>query len=141
MIDSDIMRQILALQRDVGRLQLQETPRNAILLASVASISLNVSTKTALYTVPAGKSCVVTAVCVRAASAGLSATFGFGFDASCTDVIAQATHTELTGATLYTVLTAKAGAKLGAAADVFGVKVSAGTQVATVTIDVYGRVF
>lgn len=78
-------------------------------------------------------------MCVRAASAGLSATFGFGFDAGCTDVIAQATHNELTGATLYTVLYAKAGAKLGAAADVLGLKVSAGTQAATVTVDVYGR--
>ena len=119
-----------------------ETPRSPK-LATVAGVDLNVDPKTTLYTVPAGMSCIVTHVIIRLASANLTtANYGFGFDANATDVIAAATHTELTGNTLYTVLYAKAGAKLGAATNVFGVKCATKQGGAsTVTIDVYGRIF
>jgi len=112
-------------------------------LATVTGVNLNTTTKTTLYTVPTGYSCVINHVVVRAASTSLTtANYGFGFDAGGSDVITAATHTELTGSTLYTRLEAKAGAKLGAAADVFGVK--CGTPqggAATVTIDVYGTLY
>lgn len=111
-----------------------------MLLSSTASVDLNTTSKTTLYTVPAGKSAVITMVIIRAASTSLTtANYGLGFDAGGSDVVTGATHTELTGATLYTKLQAKAGAKLGAAGDVFGLKCSVAQGApATVTVDVYG---
>jgi hypothetical protein len=114
------------------------------LLSTTSSVDFNTATATTLYTCPAGKSCVVTKVVIRTASTSLTtASVSFGWNsASFNDVIANATHTELTGSTLYTILSPKVGAKLGAAADVF--KVLANTQqggAATVTIDVFGFAF
>lgn len=141
MSEQELVRRIMSLEKQLERVQAVEYPQAIRLLSSTASVSLAGSSKTALYTVPAGRSCVVTHVVVRAASTNLNtASYGFGFDAGASDVIAGATHTELTGSTLYTVLTAKAGAKAGAAGDIFGIKCSA-TQSATVTIDVFGRIY
>jgi hypothetical protein len=51
-------------------------------------------------------------------------------------------HSELTGATLYTVIKAKDGATRGAAAEVFGLKCSiAQGAAATVDVDVFGYLF
>lgn len=113
-------------------------------LSSSALVDLNTATASTLYTVPTGKTAVVTKVILRLASTSLStASISFGFNStSFNDVIANATHTELTGATLYTILVAKIGAKLGAAADVL--KVLCNTLqggAATATIDVYGFLY
>lgn len=114
------------------------------LLASVSSVNLNTATPTTLYTVPAGKSAIINKVVMRLASTSLTTvSWSIGFNsASFNDVIANATHTELTGATLYSVLAAKAGAKVGAAADVL--KLLANTLqggAATATVDVYGYLY
>lgn len=114
------------------------------LLSSTAGVDLNTATPSTLYTVPVGKSAVITKIVIRLASASLTtASISFGFNsAAFNDVIANATHTELTGNTLYTVLQAKAGAKIGAAGDVL--KVLANTLqggAATVTISVYGYLY
>lgn len=113
------------------------------LLASVASVNMNTGTATTLYTAPTGKSVVITKVVIRKASTSLTtASISFGWNAGTdNDVIADATHTELTGNTLYTILVAKTGAKVG-------VQGTNGTfavicnilqgGAATVTIDVYG---
>lgn len=111
------------------------------LLASVPNVDLNSATPNSLYTVPAAKKAVITKVVIRNASISLdTASYSLGFnDPDYNNVIADATHTELTGATLYTILSAKAGAALGNAADVL--KLLANTQqgaAATVTVDVYG---
>ena len=113
------------------------------LLTSLAGVDLNTTDKQTIYTVPTGKSCIVTKVVVRLASISLTtANYGFGFDAGGSDVITGATHTELTGNTLYTVLSAKAGAKVGTAGQAFGSKCSvAQGAAATVTIDVFGYLF
>lgn len=113
-------------------------------LATNALVDLNTATATTLYTVPAAKSAIITKVIVRLASTSLStASVSFGFNStSFNDVIANATHTELTGATLYTVLLAKVGSKIGVAADTL--KVLCNTLqggAATATIDVYGILF
>lgn len=112
-------------------------------LSTTASVNLNVNTKTTLYTVPAGKTLIVTKVVVRAASTSLTtAEFGLGFNANADDVIAVAIHSELTGATLFTLIPPKNGAIRGAAADVFGVRcnvVQGGA--ATCTIEVWGEIF
>ena len=102
--------------------------------------NLNVTTKTALFTVPAGKVAYVTKVVVRDASIDLdTAEFGFGYDANCTDVIAQAAHAGLTGPTLYEIIPAKVGALEGAAAEVLGIKCSvAQGAAATAVVDVFG---
>ncbi len=110
------------------------------MLASVAAVDANVTTKTTLYTVPASKVAYITKVVIRDASTSLTtATFGFGFNANSDDVVANATHTGLTGGTLYEIIPAKVAAKEGAAADVFGVQCdTAQGGAATVTIDVFG---
>lgn len=110
------------------------------LLSSTAAVDANVTTKTALYTVPASMVCYITKVVIRDASTSLTtATFGFGFNANADDVVANATHTALTGGTLYEIIPAKVAAKEGAAADVFGVQCDTPQGgAATVTIDVFG---
>lgn len=109
-------------------------------LATVSGVDLNVTTKSTIYTVPSGKSLVVTKVVVRNASTSLTtASFGFGFNANADDVVASALHTELTGSTLYTLIHPKVGAIRGAAADVFGLKCSiAQGSAATADVDLFG---
>lgn len=114
------------------------------LLSTTASVDLNTATATTLYTCPTGKSCIVTKVVIRDASVSLdTASVSFGWEsATFANVIANATHTELTGATLYTVLAAKAGAVVGTSTGTF--KVLANTlqgAPATATCDVFGFTF
>jgi len=103
------------------------------------AVDLSVGTKQALFTVPAGLTAVITKIVLRAATASLAtASFGFGFDTNASDVVASATHTELTGSTLETALSPIAGAKAGAAAAVFGTKATVTQSSAAVTVDVHG---
>lgn len=108
-------------------------------IASVTA-NLNVLTKTTLYTVPTGFKLVVTRIVLRSASVSLTtASFGFGFDANATDVDTSSLHTELTGATLVSQIIPLAGAKIGSAADVLGIKCSIAQGVAaTLVVDVFG---
>jgi hypothetical protein len=113
-------------------------------LAAVSGVDLNTATAQTLYTVPTGKSCIPTHIIIRSASTSLTTvSFSIGFNsASFNDVVANATHTELTGSTLYTVLVAKNGATRGAAGDVL--KLLNNTLqggAATCTIDVFGYLF
>ena len=112
-------------------------------IVTLAGVDLNVTTKTTIYTVPTGKTLIVTKVVIRNASASLTtANYALGFNANADDVVTGATHTELTGSTLFSILNAKAGAIRGAAADVFGLKCSvAQGGAATVTVDVFGYLF
>lgn len=113
-------------------------------LSSTSSVDMNTATATTLYTVPTGKSCIITHVIVRNASTSLTtASYSLGFNsAAFNNVIADATHTELTGSTLYTVLIAKAGATRGVAADTFKVLMNIlQGGAATTTMDVYGYLF
>ena len=111
------------------------------LLSTTNLVDLNTATPTPLYTVPPDLQAIITRIVVRNASAGLvAASISFGFNsAAFNDLIATATHAELTGATLFSILTPKAGAKIGAAADVLKVlaNVLQGSAV-TVSIDVFG---
>lgn len=112
-------------------------------LATVAGVDFNVTTKTTLFTVPPGKSCIITHMVTRAPSTSLTtASWGFGFNADGNDVVASATHTGLDGSTKYVLHSAKDASVLGAAADVFGVKCSiAQGAAATVAIDVFGYLY
>ena len=112
-------------------------------LATVAGVNFNVTTKSSIFTVPPGKSCIITHMVTRAPSISLTtASWGFGFNANADDVVTSATHTGLDGATKYALHGAKDASVRGAAADVFGVRCSvAQGAAATVTIDVFGYLF
>ena len=115
-----------------------------VLLASNALVDLNTATASTIYTVATGKSAVITRIVLRLASTSLTtASISIGFNsASFNDVIANATHTELTGNTLYTVLAAKAGAKIGTTGQ--ALKLLCNTLqggAATATVEVFGYLF
>lgn len=97
---------------------------NEATLAIVAAADLNVTTKSTLYTCPTGKTCVITKI-IEGPTSGTVATAdcAFGWNASANDVVATAVRgaTTTTYFELFPILTS-AGAKLGAAADVFGIK-------------------
>lgn len=115
--------------------------KNAITrLATVNSVNMNTTDKQSLYTVPTGKICIVTHIVPRKASISLTtANWAYGFNASGNDVVATATHTELTGATLFSVIKAKDGAIRGTAGQTFGSKCTvAQGATATLTHDVFG---
>lgn len=113
------------------------------LLSTTTSVDMNSATARTLYTCPSGNVCVITRVVVRSASTSLTtASYSFGWNSSSfNDVIANATHTELTGILLYTVLEPKAGAALGAGNGTFKVLMNTlQGGAATTTIDVFGVV-
>lgn len=113
-------------------------------LSTTAAVDMNTATATTLFTCPSGKSCIVTRVVVRNASTSLTtASYSFGWTgAAYADVIANATHTELTGATLLTIIQSKTGATLGTSTGLFKVLMNTlQGGAATTTIDVYGYVF
>jgi hypothetical protein len=113
-------------------------------LATITGVNMNSAAAQTLFAVPTGFSCIISHVIVRNASISLNtASYSFGFTgAAYNDVIANATHTELTGATLYTILIAKVGAKVGTASAVFSTIMNTLQGVAaTTTMDVYGYLF
>lgn len=113
-------------------------------LVTITGIDMNAVAATPLFTVPEGKTCIITHVIIRNASIELdTANFGFGYAANEDDVIAAATlGTGLTAATLYRVVEAKDGAIKGDAADVFsiGVDIAQGAA-ATMDVEVFGYFF
>lgn len=114
------------------------------LLASNALVDLNTATASTIYTVPTGKSAVITRIVLRLASTSLTTvSISIGFNsASFNDIIANAAHTELTGNTLFTSLLAKIGAKIGTSAQ--ALKLLCNTLqggAATCTVEVFGYLF
>jgi hypothetical protein len=115
-------------------------------LATLAAADMNPGappTMTTLYTVPAGKSCIITKVIIRASSGDLTtASISFGFDANGSDAIANGTRTYLDGATKYGILVPANGSVRGAAAGTFKVAVNTKQGAAmTIAIDVFGYLF
>lgn len=114
------------------------------ILATVPAVDLNTATPTTLYAVPALKTCVITKIILSAPSISLTtASISLGFNsAAFNDLIANATHTGLTGATKQTVLTPFDGASMGVAAAVL--KLLANTlqgAPATVNVRVFGLLY
>lgn len=111
------------------------------LLVSVPGVDLNSATPNSLYTVPAAKQAIITKIVVRDASISLTTvSFSVGFnDPDFDNVIADDTHTELSAASLYTVLQAMGGATRGTAGEVLSLlcNILQGAA-ATCTIDVFG---
>lgn len=109
-----------------------------------SGVNLNTGTAQTLYNVPAGRTAIITRFVVRLASTSLTTvSFSIGWNAaSYNDVLANATHTELTGNTLYSVLAAKAGAAIGAAGS--DLKLLCNTLqggAATAVIETYGMLY
>jgi hypothetical protein len=115
--------------------------QNALTLLASLEVDMNIGTAQELYTVPSGKDCIITHIVVKDAQIELDvASYSFGFTgATYDDVIADATHTELVDDTLQTVLAAKAGAKVGVAADILKLLVNTlQGDPATATVDIFG---
>lgn len=115
-----------------------------VLLNSTAAVNMNTATPTVLYTSPSGRSTVIKSVTIRNCSTSMTtASYSFGWtSATFLDVIANATHTELTGATLYTSLPAKAGSLVGTSTSTFNVLMNTlQGGAATCTMDVWGYTF
>lgn len=104
-------------------------------------VDLNTATPTTLYTVPTGFQAVVTRCIFRNASTSLTtASWSIGWNSAAFDnVIADATHVELAGATLYSSISAKVGATKGVAADTLKLlaNILQGAA-ATISVDVCG---
>ena len=114
------------------------------LLASVASVDMNTATPTPLYTVPAGKTCIVTKIFIRNCSGSLTtASISFGFTTpTFADVVADHTHVELADNTTFSLLPAKTGALAGVAAAVLNClcNTQQGAPM-TISVDVFGYLF
>lgn len=113
-------------------------------LNTVAAVDMNTATPTVLYTSPSGRSTIITRVIVHACSTSMTtASYSYGWtSAAFSDVIANATHTELTGATLYTSLSPKTGALVGTSTQTFNVLMNTlQGGAATCRMSVFGYTF
>ena len=110
-------------------------------LATVNSVDLNNVATPTLYTVPNEMKCYVTKIVVRKVSTSLTTvSFSIGWNsASYNNVLANASHTELTGAALATILNAMAGQTVGTPGQALCLKNNTlqGAP-ATCTIDIFG---
>jgi hypothetical protein len=110
------------------------------LLGSLDDHDLNSTGETTIFTVPPGKSCIVTHVVMRNPSAGIAtASISFGFNTSnADDVISNAVRT-LTGTTNYRIIDADGDAVRGAAGDNFKIDVNTAEGASdTCDFDVFG---
>lgn len=132
-------------------------------LISRTSVNLNIATKQTLYTVPAGKSLIVTRIVFRNSSIDTSASNrvpSIGYDAGASDVFDAAAITQtmtnylLSDSTKYVsssghfdvaagapVLFLLTPAKIGAATNVLGFKLSLAISAGTMTVDIFGYLF
>jgi hypothetical protein len=110
-------------------------------LATVDLVDLNNAATPTLYTVPNEVSCVITAIVMRKASISLTTvSLSIGWTAAAyTDVLATATHAELTGPTLATVLAPKTGMLIAVPGSVLKLKnnILQGAP-ATASFDIFG---
>ena len=111
-----------------------------LLLSQSTGVSVNVGTKTTLYTVPAGKIAVVTAIIVRAPSVAVTtAVAGIGFNAGGNDVIATIPLGFLNTTTASGFSGTDGGARVGSATSILGMLCSVleGTNT-TISVDILG---
>jgi hypothetical protein len=112
-------------------------------------IDVNSTALQPVFTVPTTNTsfpingCIVTHLVLRAATLSLSTvSVAAGFNANGNNVFATATHTELTGPTLATIVSATTGQTFGTSAQSFGIKNSiAQGGAGNVTVDAFGFLF
>ena len=119
------------------------------LLSSTVVNTATTGSKLTLYTVSAGKSCVVRRIVVRNPSAPCAncTVFAFGFTVSSGTVgdwkasLSMANLTTATTGFLTYDLVTSTQAVIGTATQVFGIWIGTSTATATVTVDVFGYLF
>ena len=114
--------------------------KSMCLLASVSGVDMNTGAKETLFTVPAGKKCIITHVIVRSASGALGADNDFGDGADATTWLQTVNLTTVAADEWYVISSNNVAYTIFDAGDVFGVKKIAGTA-ETATIDVFGYLF
>jgi hypothetical protein len=122
------------------------------LLASVTMSMATNASKQTLYTVPVGKSCVISRVVVRSPSASCAAATSVAFGFTVTsgtvgDFLASQTFVNLSTATTGALIltfpshaTTQTQSAIGIAGTTFGIWIATGAAV-TATIDVFGTLF
>lgn len=116
------------------------------LLSSTAAVDVGAVADYSLYTVPALKSCVITRVVIRNASASFNQAtdpvFDFGWNATASNVVNSATYTTPSATTTYIQPALIAEPTLGTAGDILKCHVgTAATASTTCTVDVFGYLF
>lgn len=118
------------------------------LLSSTASVDMKTpSVKKTLYTVPTGKTMIVTKIVVRSVSATLAGgtSYAFGGTLTCSDWKSGVDLHLITGSTLYYVIAndnPSTVSTMQVAGTAFGMYITTGaTNAATATIDVFGYLF
>jgi hypothetical protein len=119
------------------------TPEGGVVVDANSTLLQN------LFTLPASLAgfpivgCVIAHMVIRNATISLSTvSVAAGWNASGNNTFATATHTELTGPTLATVILATTGQTIGLASGSFGIKNSIAQGVAAnFTVDVFGYIF
>ena len=122
------------------------TDKSAIGCLSSTSVDMKTATSTSLYTVPDGKTLIVTHVVVREPSASLSGgtSYSFGTYSACTTWKQTVSLTTLTTISTDFMVIDSNNTKYTttAAGSAFGIKVTTGsTAAATATVDVFGYLF
>jgi hypothetical protein len=118
---------------------------NAITLLDSATVNLqNGDGKTTVYTVPTGKTAVITHVIIRSPSGSLAggADFDIGSGANADTWLQTVDLSAMTATTDYKVITSTTKYTLEAAAAAFGIKpITGATADVTATMDVFGYLF
>lgn len=122
------------------------TPTRLEYRLSSTSVNVGSVAVTALYTVPAGKTAIVTRVVIRSASASFDQAadpiFNIGWQATASNVVNTATYVTPANTTSYIQPAVIAAATIGAAAEVLNFNVTtAATASTTATADVFGYLF
>lgn len=123
------------------------TPTNMEYRLSSTSVNVGTLATTALYTVPTGKTAIVTRVVIRSASGTFNQTpapvINIGWAAVAGNVVASATYVTPTDTTTYIQPAVIAEATMGAAGQAlnFNVTTAASTNPTTATVDVFGYLF
>jgi hypothetical protein len=113
-------------------------------LATVDLVDLNNDATPTLYTVPNEMNCIITKIVMRKASTSLStASISIGWTTSAfNDVVANATHTALDGATKAAVLSPIAGTLVGTPGSTLKLKNNTKQGApATASFDIFGILF
>lgn len=134
--NADISQYSVTYKSEIGGIMIE-------LLASIDNIDLNALGETVLFTVPAGRGCIITKVVMRNADGAVVNTLeSFGWNSGdADDVIANANRT-LTGATNYEITLAKSDAVRGVATSTFKIDVNTVEGGArTCTVDVFGYLY
>ncbi len=129
-----------------GKIFTVTTPTTLEYRLSSTSVNVGAIAVTALYTVPAGKTAIITRVVIRSASGTFDQVadpiLNIGWQAVASNVVASATYTTPANTTSYIQPAVIAAATIGAAAEVLNFNVTtAATASTTATVDVFGYLF